>query len=266
MSRAKYVNFLKHIAAANAAGLCATTFSVVTSDKYWSFIGRVDYQTTAKNQLSVRTSFWNYHNPNTGYLTTSYPNACDHVHRYDRSVFGTWSRVIHDNIVQEVKAGYHTYYWKTDLDSGVQPTPYHSFPAAQLNVGPTSFYPESFWEKTPSVHYGLAWHAGTHDIKFGAEDLIRTDYGYWPNNQRGSILFTGVPTDIPLAQRFPLADWNNPSAWNLTGLDPLALSVTQNFSNNWNIRTPRKEYAIWMGNTWHTFPRLTFTYGLRWDV
>jgi hypothetical protein len=239
-------------------------FLVPTNDKYWSLIGRGDYQATARNQITIRSSFWDYNNPSTGQTTVSYPTASTKVHRYSRSVTVNWSSVLTNNLVQQVRAGYYSYYWKTDLADGVPATPVYSFAAAGISYGATSFYPESFWENLPSVHYDLAWHKSKHDVKFGTEFLFRTDNGYWPNNSRGTINFQGNPGD--LAQRFPLAAWNDPGKWNLTGLDPLVSTVGQNFSNNWSIRTPRKEYAIYLGDTWHPLPSWTFTAGLRWDV
>jgi hypothetical protein len=239
------------------------TFSVASNNTQYNILLRADYVASAKDHVTFRGSFWDYRNPATGLTTGSYPTAATIVHRYSPQYTGIWTHVFNNNTVQEVRAGYYKYFWITKLAAGVPATPAYAF-GQTLSVGATSFYPESFWESMPSISWNLAWHHGTHDLKFGAEVLFRHDYGYWPNNQRGSISFSTTPTN--LVARFPLSAWNDPSKWDLSGLDSSVSSVTQNFSNDWNISTPRKTYAFWAGDTWHPTPRLTITAGLRYDL
>jgi hypothetical protein len=188
------------------------------------------------------------------------------VHTYNPNVLGTWTKILTPNVVQEVSAGYTEYFWKTNLGPGIAGTPYLDFVGLGLTVGPSFFYPETFNERTPSVHYSVNVHHGKHDLKFGAEALFRKDAGNWGSNYRG-WLFLSTPTDIPFTTRFPLADYNNPSAWNESNLSAYTLFATQSFyPNGAGIDMPRHEFAAWAGDTWHPIKNLSITLGLRWDV
>lgn len=241
------------------------SLQIPTPNNQYNMLARGDYSATDKNTISLRATFWNDHQI-TCACTTGYPTAETQVHTYTPSVNGTWTSILAPNIVQEVKAGYFEYFWKTNLGPGVAATPSYGFNAAGLTIGPSFFYPESFNERIPSIQYGINIHHGSHDLKFGAEALFRTDAGTWPVNSRGSLSLA-TPTDIPLTARFPLAAWNNPSMWNLSGLGVLASQATQDFfPNGPGINMPRRTVAIWAGDTWHPIAHMTINFGLRWDA
>ncbi|HTR36293.1 MAG TPA: TonB-dependent receptor [Bryobacteraceae bacterium] len=242
-----------------------SSLNLATPNTQYDMLARGDYNLNEKNTFSLRGSFWNQHVTACA-CATSYPTAETLSHYYTPTVNATWTNVLTPNVVQEAQAGYFEYFWRETLGPGVAATPYYNFSAAGLVVGPNFFYPENFNERIPSVHYNISVHHGTHDLKFGAEALWRTDGGAWPSNIRGNLTI-GTPTDIPLTTRFPLADWNDPSAWNLSGLGPLASQATQNFyPNGPGINMPRHTYAVWAGDTWHPLKNLTITLGLRWDA
>lgn len=241
------------------------SLDLATPNNQYNMLARGDYNLNSKNIISVRGSFWNDHQI-TCACATSYPTAETQVHTYTPSVNATWTNILTPEIVQEVKAGYFEYFWKTNLGPGVAATPSYGFSAAGLTVGPSFFYPESFNERIPSVSYSVSIHHGKHDWKFGAEGLFRTDAGTWPVNSRGSLSLA-TPTDIPLTTRFPLTAWNSPSAWNLSGLGVLASQATQDFfPNGPGINMPRRTFAVWAGDAWHPLPNLTINVGLRWDA
>jgi hypothetical protein len=241
------------------------SLDLATPNTQYDGIARADYNINEKNTITVRGSFWNQHVTECA-CATSYPTSETASHYYTPTVNATWTNVLTPNIVQEVQAGYFEYFWRETLGPGVAPTPSYGFQAAGLTVGPSFFYPENFNERTPSVRYSINVHHGQHDLKFGAEALFRKDAGFWPVNSRGSLTI-GTPTDIPLTTRFPLVDWDNASAWNLSGLGPLVSTVTQDFfPNSANINMPRHTFAVWAGDTWHPLKNLTITLGLRWDV
>jgi hypothetical protein len=231
----------------------------------YTVLARGDYNINEKNTLTIRGTFWNNHDIQCS-CQQSYPTSETAVHTYNPNVLGTWTNILTPNIVQQVQAGYSEYYWKTALGPGIAGTPYLDFLTLGLTVGPSFFYPENFNERTPSIHYNISIHQGKHDIKFGAETLLRTDAGYWPSDSRG-WLFLGTPTDIPFTTRFPLADYNNPSAWNETNLGAFTTLAMQNFyPTGAGINMPRHEYAVWAGDTWHPLKNLSITLGLRWDA
>ena len=239
------------------------TLTLPTPNLQYDMVARGDYTINDKNSLTVRGTFWNQHVTSCS-CATSYPTSETLSHYYNPNVSATWTNVLTPNVVQEVQAGYFEYFWREALAPGVAATPSYGF--GVITIGPSDFYPENFNERIPSVHYQISIHHGKHDFKIGAEGLFRKDAGYWPLNARGSLSIN-VPSDIPLATRFPLADWDNASAWNLSNLGPLVTSVSQDFyPQGAGINMPRHTYAVWAGDTYHPLKNLTLNIGLRWDV
>ena len=252
------------VAPAIYSGLPAgqNSLNLSTPISQYSMLARGDYNINDKNTITIRGTFWNNHDIQCS-CQESFPTSETAVHTYNPNVLATWTSVLTPNIVQEVQAGYTEYFWKTALGPGIAGTPYLDFTGLGLTVGPSFFYPENFNERTPSVHYNIDVHHGKHDFKFGAEALFRTDAGYWPENSRG-WLFVNTPTDIPFTTRFPLADYNNPAAWDEAGLTA-TLALQDFYPNGPGINMPRHEYAVWFGDTWRPLKNLSITLGLRWD-
>ena len=104
---------------------------------------------------------------------------------------------------------------------------------------------------------------GTHDLRIGGEYLRWHDTGQWQLLSRGEFIFTANPPD--LARRFPADAWNDPTRWDLTGLDSIASRYDMNFGD-WTIDIPRPTWAVWFGDTWRMSNQFTVNYGVRWDA
>ena len=85
-----------------------------------SLLARVDDQLSTKDRLSVRGSRWDLENPfvlaagghpSNGYLSTQEAT----------NVAGTWSKVLSDTKVQEVRVGYNDFDWTTRRRSTARP-------------------------------------------------------------------------------------------------------------------------------------------------
>ncbi|HEV2983503.1 MAG TPA: TonB-dependent receptor, partial [Vicinamibacterales bacterium] len=261
--------------------------SLLVSDKLTQkrFLARGDYQLSAKDQLSARFTSYYAEEPD-GELTSGtstnilsvFPTYASNDPRDTNSTAITWSRVLSNTMVQEVKFSFFHYHWNHTPAQGVPLTPLYSFPG--LAVGARANYPEEFWQNQPDVRYDLTWHKKAHDLKIGAEYLRDHDTGWWLDYSRGVFVFSSLPADI--AQRVPLNAWNDPSKWNLSGLDSIALRYTQAFAQygggqagncpdptgcgNWSLDIPRPTYGIWFGDTWSASPRLTVNFGTRYDL
>jgi hypothetical protein len=68
-----------------------------------------------------------------------------------------------------------------------------------------------------------------------------------------------------MLRRFPIDAWDDPSRWDVTGLDPLVQRFDQNFGD-WTIDIPRPTWAVWFGDTWRMHEQFTVNYGVRWDA
>jgi hypothetical protein len=249
------------------------------------FLGRGDWQISEKDHLSVRFTTFYAKEPfgalgggSTYTAGNLHPTFASDLPRNNHATMVNWSRVLNPNMVQEVKAGYFHYHWNHVPADGVPLTPQYVFPG--YIVGARSNYPEEFWQDTPSVRYDLSWHKSTHDLKIGGEFLRWHDSGWWLLRTRGLYTFTALPSDIE--RRFPLDAWNDPSRWDLSGLDAIALRFERNFAKeggerrgncpiaagcgNWILDIPRPTYGAWFNDTWAVSNKLTVNYGVRYDL
>jgi hypothetical protein len=227
-----------------------------------SFLGRGDWQMRVGDHVSARGSYWDWDNPFTQVSGTEHPSQAAARSRKAINIGGTWSRVISDRMLQEVRVGYSHFDWRNLLAvSALANTPNYVFPG--LTVGQRRNYPQEFFQNTYSGRYDLTVNRGRHDMKLGGEFLRWHDTGQWQLLSRGEFVFTASPAD--LARRFPADAWNDPSRWDLTGLDSSVLRYDMNFGD-WTIDIPRPTFAVWFGDTWRMTNQFTVNYGVRWDA
>ena len=152
---------------------------------------------------------------------------------------------------------------------GVFGQPQYDFPGATM--GAPFNYPSIEGTDTFQFRYSHTWTRDKHEFKFGGEYLNAHDSGTAYYSAFGRMTFLSLPSSAEMARRFPIDQWNNPAAWDLSGLD----AIVQRFDLNsdagsgdippWNYDVPRPTYALWFGDVWRLSPKLTVNYGLRWD-
>ncbi len=238
-------------------------FSFDTKLTQTSFLGRGDYQLGGNNHFTARGSFWDWKNPFTQVSGTEHPSQAANRSRKAINLAGSWSKVVNQNVLQEVRVGYSHFDWKNLLaEPGMASSPNLVFPGG-VNIGQRRNYPQEFFQNTYSFRYDLSLHKGSHDWKIGGEFLRWHDTGQWQLLSRGEFIFTSTPPD--LTTRIPASAWNDPSRWDLSGLDSRVQRYDMNFGD-WTIDIPRPTYGVWVGDTWAVNNRLTLNYGLRYDL
>ena len=262
---------------ATPGNLPSQSFLVESKTDQNSLTARVDAVLSDRDHLSVRGAYWDFETPidmtSGQHITEARARTQDST-----NLLGTWSRVINDDMVQELKVGYNGFEWTNRLAfadqisgcsqafgntgtfaTGCQPN--YVFPG--LTIGGPRNFPQLFTQDLFSARYDLNMHKGSHDFKIGGEFLGWKDGGEWHLLERGEFIFNTRPADIEA--RFPEAGALDPSTWDVSGLDATVNRFNQN-AGNWEIDIPRPTWAIWFGDTWRLSDRLTINYGVRWDV
>jgi hypothetical protein len=244
------------------AQLPSQEFAFPYKDTQNSVMGRVDQVINESNNLSYRGSYWDFENP-FDLSSTAHPSQAA-IRTQDATNFlMNWSRVINANMVQEVKVGYNGFNWANLLAvPEMHNTPNYVFQG--LTIGGPRNFPQQFHQDLFSGRYDLNWHKGSHDFKIGGEFLGWKDTGEWHLLERGEFIFNSRPPTAELEARFPQSAWNDPTGWNVVGLDPRINRFDQNVGD-WTIDIPRPSWAIWFGDNWQITDRLTVNYGVRWD-
>jgi hypothetical protein len=243
------------------AALGTQSFTYPTKTTQKSLLARVDGVLSSKDQLTIRGSRWDWGNPfNLG--GSSYPSTASVLDRYATNVIGTWSRMISNSAVQQIRLGYDDFFFgQTPLDSVVGTSEY-DFPG--LTIGAPYNLPSVEWQRVLEAHYELTEHRGAHDLKLGGEFLHVAHTGYWHILKNGRFTMTSLPSNLStlLPENSPFA----PSQWNIAALNPYVLRYDQNFNQSgWLINIPRPTMAAWFGDNWRMNEHLTVNYGLRWD-
>ncbi|MBI1873028.1 MAG: TonB-dependent receptor [Acidobacteria bacterium] len=244
--------------------LAGQNFTFETKTLQNSYLGRLDWQLSSRNYFSVRASRWDWKNPFDQVAGQGHPSQGSIRTQEATNVVGTWSQVLSNTKVSELRVAYSGFAWGNLALPEFGNYPELLFPG--ITIGPRYNYPQRFWQDTLQGRYDLTWTLEKHNFKIGGEYLRVLDTGEWFLQRRGRMFFLSVPSDAEMARRFPADAWNNPSRWDLTGLDATVQRFDVNFHGaGWLIDIPRPTFAAWFGDTWRINDQLTVNYGVRWD-
>ena len=245
-------------------------FAFETKSTNKNLLGRVDYQLSGRNTFTLRAQRWDFENPFTIGSGTDHPSRAEQLTQYAMNVFGSWAHVVSNTLVMEVRGGYNGFSWKNDAIPGMSScgcpsdTPEYAFPG--LTIGGQYNYPNYTWQDTYSGRVDVNWHRDRHQLKFGAEFLRVRDTKGWSLGRRGRYVFANRPSTAELERRFPADAWDDPSRWDISGLEPFLQRYDINFHPDYLVDVPRPTLALWIGDTWRTGDNLSLNFGVRWDA
>jgi hypothetical protein len=248
------------------------TFQFESKDVNKNYLGRVDYQLSPTDSLTVRGQRWSFDNPFQISSGTAHPSTAEQLRQRTNNVVGTWTHSINNRLMLQVHGGYNGFSWFNDAipsnDVQFYSTPFFvpqfNFPG--LTIGGQANYPNYTWQDTYSARADVTWHTGRHDAKFGGEFLRVRDTKNWSLNRRGTYVFNTRPSDAELERRFPADAWNDPSRWDISGLEPYLQRFDINFHPDYLVDTPRPTMALWFGDNWRMTNNLSVNFGVRYDA
>ena len=247
---------------ATPTALPGQTFIIPFRNSQSSVLGRADYQLSANDRLSGRGSFWTWENPFV-LGTTGHPSNASVQTKQATNVLGTWSRVLSNSKIQELKVGFNNFQWANQGRPEVGNTYEYRFPG--LTVGKPYNFPQWLYQNYWETRYDLTWNRGSHDMKIGAEFIYAHVNALWYLQREGIMTFTSVPADIN--SRIPFDAPYDISRWNLSGLEGIAQRFERNYNRgDWTLDVPGPTWALWFGDTWRLNNEVTVNYGVRWDV
>ena len=241
--------------------LAGQTFEIPYKNNQKSLLARVDSQLSAKDRLTFRGSRWDWDNPFV-LGAGGHPSNASVQTKNATNIVGIWNKVVSDDKVQEVRAGYNNFAWTNNPEPG-QGTVEYDF--VGLTVGKPYNYPQLFYQNNFESRYDLHWHRTSHDLKIGGEFIYVKNTGTWYIQQVGRMIFNSNPASLNAI--FPASAWDNTAAWNIAAIPSSTVrEFDQNFHpGSWGINIPRPTWAIWLGDNWRVNNQLTINYGLRWD-
>ena len=244
----------------------------------WNGGARVDYQVKPRSHLMVRGNAWTRFNPNTFASSNIFhPSGQGWRREHADSIYLTFSQVLSNRALNEIKGGYASVYWKVGSivkwpnhpakSAGVEfGSPRINFNGFSIGVSNTN-WPQTLMQESYSVRddFSYAFEGrGRHDLKLGGELLKLPITRY---NCRPCMGIYDAANAVPPANiesLFPV--WDDPSTWNLNALNPIIRNYSVGIGDFRGKLNRRKSIAGWVQDNWQIVPSLTLNLGLRYDL
>jgi hypothetical protein len=240
---------------------------------------RVDYQFSPRMRLMTRGNMFNYDNPYEqqamGQQVGGHPASTESFRRHSEEVFTTLTQVLTDRLVNEVRAGFNSHYYRTGnytsrLDHPLAATgltfghPRITFTGFQIggNVRTPQNNSANVYQLRDDVTLSFNG-GGRHDVKLGGELLYAINAGFGCLYCMGAIDAQGGPVPANIEALFPV--WNDVSTWNLNALGPIVRRYTYG-TGQFRNSLREKNSAGWLQDDWAITSRLTLNLGVRYDV
>jgi outer membrane receptor protein involved in Fe transport len=217
------------------------------------FLAKVDYQFDPKHRLSVRYNHQNFtggNNESTGATSAEEHTGNSLVHT--RSLNAVLSSVFSSTFYNELRAQ-----WGKDQEPGEANTNDPEVTAREgsatvLVFGRNFFSPRETTIKRFQVADAVTWIRGAHSLKTGFDLNFDNIFNYFPGNFGGRYVFSSIAS---LGRGIPNGSGE---------------SYQQAFAGPGTTgpetHPDLKEYAVFVQDEWKASRKLTFSFGLRYDL
>ena len=158
----------------------------------------------------------------------SYPTRAEARENDGTNLAGTWNSVVSDQRVRVLQFGYFQLMMSSYPQPGFEGVPDYVFPGAAMGA-PYNLPWDEGVRNSYQFRYDETINRERHNFKFGGEYLHEIHEGLFELEKRGRMYFTSLPSPAEMARRFPIDQWDNPAAWDLTGLDSIVQRYDVNF-------------------------------------
>jgi len=246
--------------------------------KDWNAGARLDYQIAPRQHLMARGNMWEKLTPNTFTGTsTSHPSGQGSRRERADSLYLTYSHVLSNRALNEVKGGYASVWWEVGssirwpahpaASQGVAyGAPRINFNGFSIGVSNTN-WPQTLMQETYSIRddFIYAFTArGRHDLKVGGEFMKEPITRLNCRPCMGIYDAANARPPANIEDLFPV--WDDPTTWNLVALNPLIRNYTLGVGNFRGKLDRRKQIATWVQDNWQIHPALTLNLGFRYDL
>ena len=249
---------------------------------------KVDTQFNPRNRLTARWSHYKNLQPITGGGSTTNPSNASANNRFVDQYFATYTQVLSNNTVNEIKGGLNSNYYTLEPLAGWGTTGARRPPdTAQILVGVTSGReieggapsilfsgytigsPTNNPQRTGEYNYQIRDDfttsyqlGGRHDVKIGGDAIKYKMAQGWCNFCDGQFTSTSRP---PANLESLLPDWRDASTWNWAAMSPLFRDYRVAIGNM-SYDVHRQIFAAWYQDDWKIGNKLTANMGLRYDL
>jgi hypothetical protein len=249
------------------------------SVKEWNGGARFDVQLSQSDRVMVRGTKWRRTDPAYSPLNgaLSHPSAQGSSFASSDTVFATFSKVLGNRALNEVKGGFtgaiernqSVVEWSRHPQAGLagitNGAPRINFNGYSLGNNNTN-WPQVLGQQVLSIRddFTVSYNkGGRHDMKVGGEYL--NVYFYLSNCRPCNGIYDASASRPPanIEQLIPV--WNDPNTWNLDALNPL-IRTYQIGIGDFEGQAKRHTMAAWVQDDWQVTRRLTLNLGLRYDL
>ena len=232
---------------------------------------RVDVQLSPQMRLTVRGNEWRWFHPLADPGGT--PSQSTTKWQWSNQVFGSLTKVISSQVVNEVKVGYNNVGWAegSNLRNPNAQAPGRRGPGwggagiqfSNFTLGPAQNSPQDFAVKLYSIRNDLTRSSSRHTLKLGGEYFYQNVDQVVCRSCFGFIDARGGPVPANVADLFPsMLDASN---WNVAAISPIARLTTVGVGR-FDYSTWKHMAGFWVQDDWAITSRLTLNLGLRYDV
>jgi hypothetical protein len=261
---------------------------------------KVDFQFTSHTRLSTRYNAYQQYIPAASGNATSHPSTASQRWLVSSSVWNTFTQVLGNNKVNEIKGGIFKYDWDIagyasynghaicnnqpgcvyplqEKGKGPAPNtraPFGASPRISLSgytIGTAGNLPQAIGQRTYQMRddFTMSFEAGgRHDVRMGGEFLEHNFHFNWVNTGGGALTASvggaaRAPTQAQLLAMFPV--WDNYATWNYNALSPLS-SIYRQSTGDFHLVNNRHALGAWYQDDWKVAQKLTLNLGIRWDA